>query len=193
MGACHGNAVVDHVRTRGRRDAGRGRRWRSGGPHRQLGPLGRACGRVRVGARTQPWRVDRRGRPRGRRHRRDGGRRPPPPRPRRCLSGQGDNHGFAYEAAVRPGTHQVCVVGLDAGPGENTTLDCGQVTVRPPSPYGVVDRVGYVAGGVRAAGWAIDPTPQTRSGCGERRRHRPTGGRRRPRPAGCGRRQSRGG
>lgn len=41
------------------------------------------------------------------------------------LPGAGDSHGYALEAALTPGAHTVCVVGVNNAPGPDTTLSYG--------------------------------------------------------------------
>ncbi|MDY7526663.1 hypothetical protein [Cryobacterium sp. 10C2] len=79
--------------------------------------------------------------------------------------GYGDNHGFAETVAASPGSHSVCAYGINAGPGPNTLIRCTTVTVPGATgivelgraPFGSLEAVQVVAGGVQASGWAIDP------------------------------------
>ncbi len=82
-------------------------------------------------------------------------------RPSPHLSGPhpatGENHGFRVAAPAAAGSHQVCVRAVDnAGPGEHP-LGCRAVTVSTGAPFGYVDTVTPVPGGLRVTGWATDP------------------------------------
>jgi SpoIID/LytB domain protein len=68
----------------------------------------------------------------------------------------GAPHGFSALIPADPGTHRVCAYGLNVGAGGNSLLSCRNVTV-PGDPVGSLDVVSVGAGGVRVAGWAIDP------------------------------------
>ena len=69
----------------------------------------------------------------------------------------GNGHGFNRVVSAPPGTHQVCVYGINiAGPPGNTTLGCRTVTIGGP-PFGSLDRVAASAGALRVEGWALDP------------------------------------
>jgi hypothetical protein len=69
----------------------------------------------------------------------------------------GGAHGFS---AVIPwsgaGTVDVCAYGINVGAGGSALLGCRRVVVRNV-PFGAVDIVRRVPGGLRVAGWAIDP------------------------------------
>jgi len=69
----------------------------------------------------------------------------------------GDAHGFG---AVVPwegeGTVNVCAYGVNVFAGTDTLLGCRNVAVSH-TPFGALDVVARVDGGVRVAGWAIDP------------------------------------
>jgi spore germination protein YaaH len=70
----------------------------------------------------------------------------------------GANHGFSVTANASAGTHQVCVYGINTGPGDaNPVLGCKTVTVPSGNPFGNLDQVVGGAGGLTATGWAIDP------------------------------------
>jgi hypothetical protein len=69
----------------------------------------------------------------------------------------GNGHGFNQIIPAPPGTHQVCVYGINiSGPPGNTTLGCRTVTIGG-SPRGSLDRVAASAGSLRVEGWALDP------------------------------------
>ncbi|MFA6576803.1 MAG: CHAP domain-containing protein, partial [Nocardioides sp.] len=71
--------------------------------------------------------------------------------------GYGDAPGFAGRMGLPPGNHTVCLYGINvAGPGANPRLDCKSILI-DPNPYGHLDSVVPLPGGVAVAGWAIDP------------------------------------
>ncbi len=70
----------------------------------------------------------------------------------------GDNHGFDAFVKVGAGAHQVCVYGINVGPGaSNTQLGCRTVVGMSGNPYGDVNTATASPGGFQVAGWAIDP------------------------------------
>ncbi len=70
--------------------------------------------------------------------------------------GYGAAHGFDEAIPVPPGTHTVCVYGIDVGPGAgNVLLACRAVDT--DRFVGALDVVHVVDGRVQAHGWAIDP------------------------------------
>jgi hypothetical protein len=69
----------------------------------------------------------------------------------------GPNHGFDAQLPASPGSHQVCIFAVNQGVGSNQLMRCSTVTVPGGDPFGSVDVVTTVPGGVRVAGWAIDP------------------------------------
>jgi hypothetical protein len=70
--------------------------------------------------------------------------------------GFGPNHGFDGVIPVSHGLHSFCLVGFNTGPGADTQFGCGTIS-RSAGPFGVVDVVSLQPGGVRVAGWVIDP------------------------------------
>ncbi|HZY00374.1 MAG TPA: N-acetylmuramoyl-L-alanine amidase [Dermatophilaceae bacterium] len=68
----------------------------------------------------------------------------------------GPNHGYHLTMATTPGTHTVCVYGINTGPGTSTKLGCRAVTVSS-NPFGAIDAVNAGPQSVTAGGWAIDP------------------------------------
>ena len=68
----------------------------------------------------------------------------------------GPNHGYHLTMATTPGTHTVCVYGINTGPGTSTKLGCRAVTVSS-NPFGAIDAVNARPQSVTAGGWAIDP------------------------------------
>lgn len=66
-------------------------------------------------------------------------------------------HGYSTTiTGLSPGSHNVCVFGINTGPGSNTLLECRNVTVAGGTPTGVVDGASAVAGKLTIRGWAID-------------------------------------
>jgi subtilisin family serine protease len=78
-----------------------------------------------------------------------------------AFPGYGDRHGVDRFVLAGPGSHRVCLYAIDTDGGVNTTLGCRAVTVPEPSPFGAVDVVQPVDGGVEVAGWAADPDTTT--------------------------------
>lgn len=69
----------------------------------------------------------------------------------------GGAHGFS---AVVPwsgdGNADVCVYGINVGAGSPSLLGCRSLAVAH-TPFGAIDVVQRVPGGIRVAGWALDP------------------------------------
>jgi hypothetical protein len=70
--------------------------------------------------------------------------------------GYGPVHGFDAVIPAPAGWHQVCLYGIDVGPGDNRLLGCRMVLVGG-DPFGAVDQVRASGGNLTVAGWAIDP------------------------------------
>ena len=66
-------------------------------------------------------------------------------------------HGYGAKVAAGPGTHVVCVTAVNTGQGSDTRLGCRTVVVPGGSPFGMIDYLTAVPGGVEMAGWALDP------------------------------------
>jgi hypothetical protein len=73
----------------------------------------------------------------------------------------GAGHGYGVTVPATPGLKRVCAYGINVGVGATTTLGCRLVIVPDTSPYGSLDRVTGVGGGVAVGGWAIDPDVPT--------------------------------
>jgi len=71
----------------------------------------------------------------------------------------GTQHGYSTViSGLSPGSHSVCVFGINSGPGSNTLFECRTVTVKSGSPIGVVDAIGAGPDGVIGlSGWSYDP------------------------------------
>jgi len=82
-----------------------------------------------------------------------------------AYAGFGNNHGYSESIAASPGAHKVCVYAINTGPGPHALVGCGTVTVpaEPVAadqgrvPFGQIDGINAVQGGIEARGWAIDP------------------------------------
>jgi hypothetical protein len=68
----------------------------------------------------------------------------------------GPDHGFDGVVPVAHGVHSFCLYGRNSGPGADTQFGCGTIN-RNAGPFGVVDTLALQPGGVRVAGWVIDP------------------------------------
>ena len=68
----------------------------------------------------------------------------------------GSAHGFDDRLALGDGTHNLCAYAINDGAGGSPLLGCGSVTVTG-SPRGNLDIARREPGGVRVAGWSIDP------------------------------------
>jgi hypothetical protein len=66
------------------------------------------------------------------------------------------DHGFAVALALTDGAHQVCALAHNVGRGHDDPLGC-QTIVGANDPVGAVTDVHVVPGGVRVAGWSLDP------------------------------------
>jgi hypothetical protein len=72
---------------------------------------------------------------------------------------QGADHGFAESISVPSGRSDVCVYAINNGDGGNALLGCRTIEVTDHSrvPYGNLEGMAAVPGGVSVSGWAIDP------------------------------------
>jgi Mannosyl-glycoprotein endo-beta-N-acetylglucosaminidase len=68
--------------------------------------------------------------------------------------GYGAEHGFDRKIPAGPGPHTVCIAAANQGPGEHVWLGCQSLSA---NPFGHVDVVGAVPGGIHIAGWMLDP------------------------------------
>jgi hypothetical protein len=69
----------------------------------------------------------------------------------------GPNHGFSTTVQAGAGPQQVCVYGINAGPGVNSLIGCRTIVVPPGDPIGSLDVVRVSGNAIDVAGWAIDP------------------------------------
>jgi hypothetical protein len=68
----------------------------------------------------------------------------------------GSAHGYTTTVPATPGTHRVCVYGINVGAGKNALLDCTTVTVRGGSPDGRINSVSLQGTTATVTGWAVD-------------------------------------
>jgi hypothetical protein len=71
--------------------------------------------------------------------------------------GMGDNHGIDLSIPTTTGSHEVCVYGINVGPGMNKLLGCNTVSVGSADPVGTLESVYPEPGGFHVRGWAVDP------------------------------------
>ncbi len=71
-------------------------------------------------------------------------------------AGYGSNHGFDTSVGVGAGSHTVCAYGINVGPGNNRLLGCRGVEITD-LPTSSLDLVTMAPGGIRVAGWTLDP------------------------------------
>ncbi|WP_146066102.1 hypothetical protein [Cryobacterium sp. Y82] len=70
----------------------------------------------------------------------------------------GSAHGFdAVVPVAGPGAQQVCVYGINIGPGANVQFTCQTLPGMTGSPSGVLDSVTASVGTITATGWTFDP------------------------------------
>lgn len=65
--------------------------------------------------------------------------------------------GFAGRWPASPGPHQVCVYGINSGPGATLVMGCRTVTVLSGPPVGSFEAATAVPGGIDVSGWLVDP------------------------------------
>lgn len=75
----------------------------------------------------------------------------------RAFPGYGPRHGFDAVVPAAPGQRQACAYAINSGPGGHQLIGCRSVAVLSGSPFGSLDAVTAVDGGVRVRGWALDP------------------------------------
>lgn len=73
-----------------------------------------------------------------------------------AVAGANATTGFDTTLAVAPGWYWVCAYAINVGYGSNQQIGCKLVVV-PTDPIGSFDSAVQVPGGLRVAGWAIDP------------------------------------
>ena len=75
---------------------------------------------------------------------------------RAAYPNQGPNHGFSTTLAVSGGSHEICVYGLNEGPGRNALISCRTVTVTVASPTGRFETATVATGSASIRGWTFD-------------------------------------
>ncbi len=65
-------------------------------------------------------------------------------------------HGYDGTFPITQGTHNVCVTGINVGPGGDVQLGCRTVTLAE-SPVGSIDSLTQVSGGLHVLAFALDP------------------------------------
>ena len=73
-----------------------------------------------------------------------------------AFPGYGNAHGFDTTVAMSPGFHTVCAYGINVGAGDNSLVGCRWVMIES-NPFGNIDVVQSVSGGIQVGGWALDP------------------------------------
>lgn len=68
----------------------------------------------------------------------------------------GTQVGYRIPVPLAQGANQVCVYGINVGPGVNSLIGCKNVTV-DRNPFGRLDEASVAAGTLTLRGWAIDP------------------------------------
>jgi len=72
--------------------------------------------------------------------------------------GYGAAHGFDITIPAVGGRHEVCVYGINTGPGWlNPLINCAVTVVPTGSPIGVIDHAWRGASTINVVGWALDP------------------------------------
>ena len=69
----------------------------------------------------------------------------------------GPNHGYSLTMQTTPGTHRVCLIAINSGPGSSRGISCRVVNVASSDPVGQLETVTTGPGTVSGSGWAIDP------------------------------------
>ena len=84
----------------------------------------------------------------------------------RLYPAYGSTHGFEETIAAAPGSHSVCVYGMNTGLGSTTVLKCSTVVVPGAQPtmtesgrvpIGSLDAVSTGTNSLKLSGWALDP------------------------------------
>lgn len=73
--------------------------------------------------------------------------------------GAGSNHGFDFSIPTTPGPHSIEIYGLQTYPAGEVIRLAGS-TVAVGAPFGSFDLIARAPGGVRVAGWLIDPNAE---------------------------------
>ena len=68
----------------------------------------------------------------------------------------GSYHGYDGKISLPYGSHKVCSYAINVGPGSHKQIGCKSINISP-DPFGRLDTVKPVDGGIQVSGWAIDP------------------------------------
>ncbi|HEV7950276.1 MAG TPA: hypothetical protein VGP24_10965, partial [Glaciihabitans sp.] len=72
--------------------------------------------------------------------------------------GKGADHGFSVKLPLRSRkSQQLCIYGINEGPGANSAIRCSTITPKTGSPTGVLDSVKTAVNEISVSGWALDP------------------------------------
>jgi hypothetical protein len=75
-----------------------------------------------------------------------------------AFPGFGDSHGYtATVTGIWTGVQQVCVKGLNVGPGSDSALICSTAQMPTGPPFGVIDTTTTEPNTILLSGWMIDP------------------------------------
>ncbi len=75
----------------------------------------------------------------------------------RSYPGYGPDHGYSAIVAAAPGTHTLCVYGINTGAGANSSLGCRTIQISD-SPVGHLDSVAIGSDRqLHVSGWVIEP------------------------------------
>ncbi len=81
--------------------------------------------------------------------------------PNAAKPGYGDAHGYSFRLeGIAPGSHEVCVYGLNVGVNKQRQVACRTVQMPTGPPFGGIDQMTAsptTKGMVNVRGWAIDP------------------------------------
>ncbi len=72
------------------------------------------------------------------------------------FSRNGANHGFELALPARHGSQEICLYAINAGPGQNRLLSCRTLDSNR-NPFGYLDSLLRIPGGISISGWTIDP------------------------------------
>ena len=81
----------------------------------------------------------------------------------RAHPGAGNAHGFKSTITAEPGSRKVCATALGIDGLRSQSLGCTTVTVSKAAPFGSVNSLTAVPGGLRVTGWTIDPDQKATS------------------------------
>jgi subtilisin family serine protease len=74
-----------------------------------------------------------------------------------AFPGFGAAHGFDVTVSASPGSHTVCVYGINQAQGGHALVGCRSVVTPTGNPFGSVDSMEGGPGNARLRGWVIDP------------------------------------